>query len=125
MPETTTPLLPPYPQRSNAEKRDAVLHLLHDPAWCRQSDRAIAQQAGVHHQLVGRLRKVEESSSAPCPESGAAQPQAQPARTPLTGEGLAGAGLSPAAAQRLLTRFQAMPPGKREAAERLLEGLLL
>jgi len=34
-------------------------------------------------------------------------------------------GLAPAAAGRLLARLQALPPGKRQQAERWLQALLL
>jgi hypothetical protein len=34
-------------------------------------------------------------------------------------------GLAPSAAQRLLTRLQAMPPGKRRQVERMVQELLL
>src|SRR5207245_8372564 len=113
-----------HPQHSNAAKRRDVLALLHDPAWSQRSNREIARQAGVHHQLVARLRQLDESSTAPHPESAPAQ--SQPSRTALRiAEGLVSLGLAPSAAQRLLTHLQALPPGKRRAAERLLEALLL
>jgi hypothetical protein len=43
---------------SNADKRHAVLALLHDPVWCQYSNRAIARQCGVDHKTVGKWRKA-------------------------------------------------------------------
>ncbi len=128
MAETTTYLPPSCPQRSHADKRRAVLALLHDPAWHQRSNRAVARQAGVHHQLVGRLRKVEESSTASHPESAPAQRQTQPHPSPTAlriAEVLVMLGLAPSAAQRLLTRLQAMPLGKRRQVERMVSELVV
>jgi len=125
MPEPLTSLPPPCPQRSNADKRRTVLALLRDPAWRQRSDRAIARQAGVHHQLVGRLRKMEESSTAPRPESAPA-PSPPSRRALRIAEVLVvSQGLSLDAARRLLTRLQAMPRGKQRRVERMLQELLL
>ena len=57
-------------RRTNADKRRAVLTLLNDVEWSGNSDRWVAQKAGVHHQLVASLRttahtivEVDESST--------------------------------------------------------------
>jgi hypothetical protein len=42
--------------RSREDKRRSVMTLLNDPEWGQWSDREIARQCKVHHQLVGRLR---------------------------------------------------------------------
>jgi hypothetical protein len=140
MPETITSLTPPYPLRSNAEKRHAVLALLHDPVWCQCSNRAIARQCGVDHKTVGKWRK---ELSGECPQmertvqrNGTTytlhlpvsqhQAQPQPSRMALTiAEVLVVQGLAPSAAQWLLTRLQALPPGKRRQVERMVQELLL
>lgn len=44
-------------RRTNEDKRRAVMTLLQDAEWARWSDREIARRAGVHHDLVGGLRK--------------------------------------------------------------------
>lgn len=44
-------------KRSNADKRRAVEMLLALPKWAHASDRAIAQQCAVHHELVGEVRR--------------------------------------------------------------------
>jgi hypothetical protein len=126
--------------RSNADKQHAILALLHDPAWHQRSNRAIARQCGVDHKTVGKWRKVL-SGDIPQMErtvqrNGTTytlhlprvqQPvQPQPSRMALTiAEGLVSLGLALSAAQRLLTRLQAMSPGKRRQAERLLQEWLL
>jgi hypothetical protein len=126
MSETITPLAPPYPQRSNAAKRDAVLRLLHDPTWRQRSDRAIAREAGVHHQLVGRLRKVDDSSSISRPTRAPARHLAQPQHMALEiTETLVSLGLTPVVAQRRHDRPQPLAPRERRAAERVLRKLLL
>lgn len=43
--------------RSTADKRFAVLKLLKDEEWCIWSDREIAEQCRVGHQLVSKLRR--------------------------------------------------------------------
>lgn len=43
--------------RSTADKRYAVLKLLKDEEWCKWSDRKIAEQCRVGHQLVSKLRR--------------------------------------------------------------------
>jgi len=43
-------------RRTRQDKRNAVTTLLRDEEWGRWSDREIARHAGVHHQMVGRLR---------------------------------------------------------------------
>jgi hypothetical protein len=54
MPETITALTTPCPLRSNADKRHAVLALLHDPAWHQRSNRAIARKcAAFTKELAG------------------------------------------------------------------------
>lgn len=54
-------------RRTNADKRRSVAQLLRDPEWSQWSDREIARRCGVHHQLVGNLRKnlysLDDSSS--------------------------------------------------------------
>jgi hypothetical protein len=123
MSETPTHL---SPQGSNAAKREAVLRLLRDPSWTQRSDRAIAKQAGVHHQLVGRLRKMDDSSSVSRPTSAPTRYLAQPQHTALEiAESLVQQGLAPVAAQRMLCRLQALSPRERQAAERVLKELLL
>jgi hypothetical protein len=44
-------------RRTNEDKRRAVLMLLGDPEWRVWSDRDIARQCAVHHDLVGECRK--------------------------------------------------------------------
>lgn len=44
-------------QRTNADRHRAVERLLNDEKWSRWSNREIARRCGVHHQLVGNLRK--------------------------------------------------------------------
>ena len=43
-------------QRTNEDKQRAVKVLLNDPEWSKWSDREIARQCQVGHQMVGRLR---------------------------------------------------------------------
>ena len=43
-------------RRTNDDKRRAVTTLLNDKEWSAWSDRQIAKQCGVHHDMVGRLR---------------------------------------------------------------------
>lgn len=43
-------------RRTNDDKRRAVTTLLKDKEWSAWSDRQIAKQCGVHHEMVGRLR---------------------------------------------------------------------
>lgn len=43
-------------RRTNDDKRRAVVTLLKDKEWSGWSDRQIAKQCGVHHDMVGRLR---------------------------------------------------------------------
>jgi len=43
-------------RRSNADKRKAVETLLKDADWAKWSDREIARQCGVHHDMVGKMR---------------------------------------------------------------------
>lgn len=50
-------------RRSNADKRRAVLVLLGDEKWVEWSDREIARQCKVHHQMVGNLRSSLDDSS--------------------------------------------------------------
>jgi hypothetical protein len=45
-------------QRSNDDKRTAVLKLLNDDEWFRWSDRGIARHCQVSHQLVADLRRL-------------------------------------------------------------------
>jgi hypothetical protein len=101
------------------------LVLVIDPTWRQGSNCELARQAGVHHQLVGRLRKevaMDDSSREPHTGRSATQHQAHPSpRTPLLmGEVLTGCGLSPAWIQRLFSRLAAMPPTQRRQAGRLL-----
>lgn len=44
-------------RRTNADKRRAVDVLLRDAEWGQWSDREIARQCKVHHELVGRMRQ--------------------------------------------------------------------
>lgn len=44
-------------RRTNADKRRVVERLLQDLEWCQMSDNAIAQQCGVSHSFVGKLRQ--------------------------------------------------------------------
>ncbi len=44
-------------RRTHADKRRCVLALLADPEWAAWSDRELARRCGVHHELVGRLRR--------------------------------------------------------------------
>jgi len=140
MPETITSLTTPCPRRSNADKRHALLALLHAPVWSQYSNRAIARQCGVDHKTVGKWRKA---LSGDIPQimrtvqrNGtmytlhlplAQQPvQPQPSRMSLMlCEALVSQGLTPVAAQGLLTRLQAIPPGKRRQVERMVQVLLL
>ena len=57
MPETITSLTPSCPLRSNADKRHAVLALLHDPVWCQCSNRAIARYWGIDPKMVAKWCK--------------------------------------------------------------------
>jgi hypothetical protein len=43
-------------RRTNEDKRRAVSTLLQDAEWSKWSDREIARRAGVHHEMVGKLR---------------------------------------------------------------------
>jgi hypothetical protein len=43
-------------QRSNEDKRRAVMKLLNDPEWSQWSDREISRRCGVAHPFVGKLR---------------------------------------------------------------------
>lgn len=43
--------------RTQLERRQAVLALLQDPAWCESSSRAIANEARVSHTYVDKLRR--------------------------------------------------------------------
>lgn len=43
-------------RRTNEDKRRAVSTLLQDTEWSKWSDREIARRAGVHHEMVGKLR---------------------------------------------------------------------
>lgn len=52
-------------KRSNADKRRAVEMLLADEEWSAQSDRWIAETAGVHHSTVQAIKQVAESASSP------------------------------------------------------------
>jgi hypothetical protein len=137
MPETRTA---PCPQRSHADKQCAVLALLHDPAWCQCSNRAIAQYCGVDHKTVGKWRKalsgdipqtertVQRNGTTYTLHLPAAphQDQLHPSQTALTlAEVLVTQGLSPEAARRLLARLQPMPRGKQRRVERMLQELLL
>ena len=105
--------------RSNADKRRDVLVLLRDATRRQCSNRELARQAGVHHQLVGRLRggvAMDDSSREPHTSRIATRQQAHPSpRTPLLmGEVLSGCGLSPACIQRLHSRGAVTAP--RQAA---------
>lgn len=51
-------------RRTNADKQEAVLILLKDPEWGKWSDREIARQCKVNHELVGRLREKLSGVSA-------------------------------------------------------------
>lgn len=44
-------------RRTNADKRRAVERLLRDEEWAKWSDREIARNCAVHHEMVGKLRK--------------------------------------------------------------------
>lgn len=44
-------------RRTNADKREAVVMMLHDEEWSQWSDRAIAEHIGVDHKTVGKVRK--------------------------------------------------------------------
>lgn len=132
--------LPPlsHPQRSNADKRRDVLALLRDPAWSQQSDRAIAQEAGVDHKTVSKCRK-QLCGEIPQPEHMVQRGHTIDARPlpprqsqlataplpPLSGAMLVSAGLSLAAAQRVWACLQALPQGQRQEAERWVRALLL
>ena len=53
-------------RRTNEDKRRAVTVLLSDEEWAKWSDREISRKCGVHHEMVGRLRKdlsLEDSAS--------------------------------------------------------------
>lgn len=55
-----------FDRRTNEDKRRAVMTLLNDAEWATWSDREIARRAGVHHDLVGTLRKsLAETASEP------------------------------------------------------------
>lgn len=43
-------------RRTNDDKRKSVQTLLDDAEWAKWSDREIARQCSVHHELVGRMR---------------------------------------------------------------------
>ena len=49
-------------RRTNADKRRAVLTLLHDAQWSMKSDRWIAEQAAVSNMTVGRIRAELETT---------------------------------------------------------------
>jgi hypothetical protein len=44
-------------RRTQEDKRNAVLTLLHDPEWRQWSDRTIADRVGVSHPTVARIRR--------------------------------------------------------------------
>ncbi|RUU98603.1 hypothetical protein EOB36_23255 [Mesorhizobium sp. M6A.T.Cr.TU.017.01.1.1] len=44
-------------RRTQADKRNAVETLLHDPEWSRLSDRKIAEAAKVDHKTVAKIRR--------------------------------------------------------------------
>ena len=50
--------------RTNEDKRKAVTMLLNDPEWRSRSDRWIADQCKVDHELVGRVRRKLPSNDA-------------------------------------------------------------
>lgn len=61
-------------RRTNADKRRTVEILLRDPEWSQYSDRKLAREAGVHHDLVGSVRRdlapaeeIQVADSATCP----------------------------------------------------------
>jgi hypothetical protein len=56
-------------QRSNADKRNAVLKLLNDEAWSGWSDSEIARRCAVTHQFVGKLRASIPATVAGMPAS--------------------------------------------------------
>lgn len=51
-------------RRTSADKRRSVMTLLSDKEWSQWSNREIARQCGVHHQMVGKIRgSLDDSSS--------------------------------------------------------------
>lgn len=50
-------------RRTNADKRVAVMKLLHDPEWSKKSDRWIAEKCGVSDPFVGEMRKQVQAVS--------------------------------------------------------------
>lgn len=64
-------------RRTNADKRHAVAMLLADREWAAKSDRWIADQCGVHHDLVYRIRpkdQVGENATCRTGKDGKQQP---------------------------------------------------
>jgi hypothetical protein len=49
-------------RRTNADKRNAIIHALKHPKGAELSDRQIAEHVGVHHDTVGRIRTELELS---------------------------------------------------------------
>jgi hypothetical protein len=126
MTEPITSLAAPLSLAHQGDKRRDVLPLLHDPAWQQRSTREMAKHCGVNHAYVIKLRRGLAGNV-----TSVALPQTKRDATPqtsmllLTGEVLAGCGVSPGLAQRIRTRLATMPPAQRREAERLLGELLL
>jgi hypothetical protein len=57
-------------RRTSKDKRQSVSVLLADPEWREKSDRWIAEQCAVDHELVGRLRKQLADSASSGPRKG-------------------------------------------------------
>ena len=68
-------------RRTNTDKARAVNTLLSYPEWQGRSDREIAREAGVHHQMVGKLRQFLEYDEQKATEK--AQAAKEPKPTPL------------------------------------------
>lgn len=53
-------------RRTHADKRNCVTALLNDDEWVKFSDAKLAELAGVHHELVGTVRReLAETASSP------------------------------------------------------------
>jgi hypothetical protein len=118
----------------------AVRVLLQEPAWCQCSNRVIARYWGIDLKMGAQWRQALSGDipqkTCTVPRNGTTYPrllpasprrQAQPQclRTaPTIAQALVSQRLTPAAAQRLLKRLQALPQAQRQAAERVLVALL-
>lgn len=89
-------------RRTNADKRRSVSLMLSDSEWALWSDRAIADRCGVHHSMVGAVRRDQLADSASSPRLGA---DGRVRRLPERETGLVGFYVS--APDRWLAMYQA------------------